>query len=158
MCGRYSLSPQESQEIMDILRQVQDKFKTGEVFPTDPVPVLMEAGAELAPEVMVWGYPGVGGKGRAIINARSETALERPMFRQSVLARRCVIPTTDFYEWGPAGGQKRKYRFQLPGRDRALYLAGLWNDCGGQRRCVSFQRGTLKKICSRAMRWERPIM
>ena len=61
---------QESREIMDILRQVQDKFKTGEVFPTDPVPVLMEAGAELAPEVMVWGYPGVGGKGRAIINAR----------------------------------------------------------------------------------------
>ena len=58
------------------------------------------------------------------------------MFRQSVLARRCVIPTTGFYEWGPAGGQKRKYRFQLPGRDRALYLAGLWNDCGGQRRCV----------------------
>ena len=65
MCGRYSLSPQESREIMDILQQVQDKFKTGEVFPTDPVPVLMEAGAELAPEVMVWGYPGVGGKGRA---------------------------------------------------------------------------------------------
>ena len=128
MCGRYSLSPQESREIMDILRQVQDKFKTGEVFPTDPVPVLMEAGAELAPEVMVWGYPGVGGKGRAIINARSETALERPMFRQSVLGRRCVFPTTGFYEWGHGDGQKRKYRFQLPGPDRALYLAGLWND------------------------------
>ena len=62
MCGRYSLSPQESREIMDILRQVQDKFKAGEVFPTDPVPVLMEAGEELAPEVMVWGYPGVGGR------------------------------------------------------------------------------------------------
>ena len=136
MCGRYSLSPGESLEIMDILRQVQGDFKTGEIFPTDPVPVLMEAGEELAPEVMVWGYPGVGGKGRSIINARSETALERPMFRQSVLARRCVIPTTGFYEWGPAGGQKRKYRFQLPGRDRALYLAGMWNDCGGRRRCV----------------------
>ena len=136
MCGRYSLSPGESREIMDILRQVQGDFKTGEIFPADPVPVLMEAGEELAPEVMVWGYPGAGGKGRSIINARSETALERPMFRQSVLARRCVIPTTGFYEWGPAGGQKRKYRFQLPGRDRALYLAGLWNDCGGRRRCV----------------------
>ena len=98
----------------------------------------------VAPEAARLGYApdfwispdGVGGKGRSIINARSETALERPMFRQSVLARRCVIPTTGFYEWGPAGGQKRKYRFQLPGRDRALYLAGLWNDCGGQRRCV----------------------
>ena len=136
MCGRYSLAPEESREIMDIIRQVQGNFKTGEIFPTDPVPVLMEAGEELVPEVMVWGYPGVGGKGRSIINARSETALERPMFRQSVLGRRCVFPTTGFYEWGPAGGQKRKYRFQLPGQDRTLYLAGLWNDYGGQRRCV----------------------
>ena len=136
MCGRYSLAPEESREIMDIIRQVQGNFKTGEIFPTDPVPVMMEAGEELAPEVMVWGYPGVGGKGRSIINARSETALERPMFRQSVLGQRCVFPTTGFYEWGHSGGQKRKYRFQLPGRDRALYLAGLWNDYGGQRRCV----------------------
>ena len=136
MCGRYSLAPEESREIMDIIRQVQGNFKTGEIFPTDPVPVLMEAGDQLAPEVMVWGYPGVGGKGRSIINTRSETALERPMFRQSVLRRRCVFPTTGFYEWGQADGQKRKYRFQLPGRDRALYLAGLWNDYGGQRRCV----------------------
>ena len=55
MCGRYSLAPGESREIMDILRQVQGDFKTGEIFPTDPVPVLMEAGEELAPEVMVWG-------------------------------------------------------------------------------------------------------
>ena len=78
MCGRYSLSPEESQEIMDILRQVQGNFTTGEIFPTDPVPVLMEAGEELAPEVMVWGYPGVGGKGRSIINARSETAWSAP--------------------------------------------------------------------------------
>ena len=58
------------------------------------------------------------------------------MFRQSVLGRRCVFPTTGFYEWGHGGGQKRKYRFQLPGPDRALYLAGLWNDYAGQRRCV----------------------
>ena len=48
MCGRYSLAPWESREIMDILRQVQGDFKTGEIFPADPVPVLMEAGEELA--------------------------------------------------------------------------------------------------------------
>lgn len=58
------------------------------------------------------------------------------MFRKSVLERRCVIPTTGFYEWGPgAGGKKRKYRFNLPG-ERALYLAGLWNEFAGERKCV----------------------
>ena len=136
MCGRYSLAPEESGEIMEIIRQVQDRVKTGEIFPTNPVPVLMEAGAELAPEVMTWGYPRFQGKSGAIINARSETALERPMFRKSVMERRCVFPTTGFYEWGAGvGGKKQKYRFNLPG-GRALYLAGLWNDYAGDRRCV----------------------
>ena len=136
MCGRYSLAPDESGEILEIIRQVQDRVKTGEIFPTNPVPVLMEAGAELAPEVMTWGYPRFQGKSGAIINARSETALDRPMFRKSVMERRCVFPTTGFYEWGPDGrGKKQKYRFNLAG-GRALYLAGLWNDFAGERRCV----------------------
>ncbi|WP_295579821.1 SOS response-associated peptidase family protein, partial [uncultured Oscillibacter sp.] len=60
----------------------------------------------------------------------------RPMFRRSVMERRCVIPTTGFYEWGPDGeGKKRKYRFNLPGT-RALYLAGLWNNFAEERKCV----------------------
>lgn len=137
MCGRYSLAPDESREILEIIRQVQDRVKVGEIFPTNPVPVLMEAGSELAPEVMAWGYPRFQGKSGAIINARSETALERPMFRRSVMERRCVFPTTGFYEWGSdGGGKKQKYRFNLPGGGRALFLAGLWNDFAGERRCV----------------------
>lgn len=138
MCGRYSLAPEESAEILEIVRQVQDRIKVGEIFPTNPVPVMMEAGGPLVPEVMTWGYPRFQeSKGRAIINARSETALERPMFRKSVMERRCVFPTTGFFEWGPdAGGKKQKYRFNLPGDNRALYLAGLWNDFAGEQRCV----------------------
>lgn len=138
MCGRYSLAPEESTEILEIVRQVQERIKVGEIFPTNPVPVMMEAGGSLVPEVMTWGYPRFQeSKGRAIINARSETALDRPMFRKSVMERRCVFPTTGFFEWGPdSSGKKQKYRFNLPGESRALYLAGLWNDFAGERRCV----------------------
>lgn len=136
MCGRYSLAPEESDEIARIVRQVQEQVKTGEIYPTNDVPVLMEAGAELAPQVAGWGFPRFGGKPGSIINARGETAGERPMFRRSLAQRRCVVPTTGFFEWGPGeGGKKQKYRFNLPG-DRALYLAGLWNDFAGERRCV----------------------
>lgn len=136
MCGRYNLEPFESREILEIIRQVQDRVKTGEVYPTNPVPVLLEAGEELAPEVTTWGFPRFQGKSGSIINARSETAGERPMFRRCLAERRCVVPTTGFFEWGPDGaGKKRKYRFNLPG-DRALYLAGLWNDYAGEKKCV----------------------
>lgn len=135
MCGRYQLSPEDSAEIANIVRQVQDRVKTGEIYPTNAVPVLAEFANELAPRPMLWGYPRFGGKPGSIINARSETAFERPMFRKSLLERRCVIPTTGFFEWGTADGKKQKYRFNLPG-DKALYLAGLWNDFGGEERCV----------------------
>ena len=136
MCGRYNLSPDESGEILELIRQVQDRIKTGEIFPTNQVPVLTQAGGTLTAEVMVWGYPRFQAKSGSIINARSETASQRPMFRRSLAGRRCAFPTTGFYEWGSGGmGKKQKYLFQLPGT-RALYLAGLWNAFSGERRCV----------------------
>lgn len=135
MCGRYTLEPGESQEIEAIVRQVQEQIKTGEIFPTNPVPILMAAAGELTPQPALWGFPHFRGSG-VIINARSETAMEKAMFRKSLLGRRCALPTTGFFEWGPGTqGKKQKYRFNLPG-SKALYLAGLWNEFAGERRCV----------------------
>lgn len=136
MCGRYQLDPEESSEIMAIIQQVENRVKTGEIYPTNAVPVLMEAADGIAPEVAVWGYPRFPGKSGKIINARGETAQERPMFRKSLVERRCVIPTTGFFEWGPPDNRKKvKYRFRLKDKP-ALYLAGLWNEFGGEKRCV----------------------
>ena len=128
MCGRYSLAPDQSKEIAQIVAEVQARFgaasiHTGEMFPTNAAPILLPDGQKMAPKPMVWGFPSFKGKG-VIINARGETALDKPMFRRSVIERRCIVPTTGFYEWD---SQKRKYHFRLPGQDR-LYLAGLWND------------------------------
>ena len=52
----------------------------------------------LMAEEMSWGFPQYQKKG-LLINARAETALERKMFRDSVLHRRCIIPAKQFYEW-----------------------------------------------------------
>lgn len=146
MCGRYSLAPEESVEIEKLLREIQGRFKTGEVFPTNDVPVLMEAGAELAPVVMAWGYPRFGSKPGSIINARSETAGERPMFRKSLYERRCVFPTTWFYEWWPGeAGKKTKYQFNRA-REKELYLAGLWNEFKGERKCVILTRAANESV------------
>lgn len=134
MCGRYSLAPDESAEIAKIVAEVQSRFgatsiQTGEIFPTNAAPVLLPSGQEIAPRPMGWGFPSFRGKG-VIINARGETALDKPMFRKSLLERRCVVPTTGFYEWAK---DKTKYKFHLPGRD-VLYLAGLWNSFQGEER------------------------
>lgn len=136
MCGRYCLFPDENEEIRRILEEIDAQYgpeavKTGEIFPTNPAPVLLPQGDGLQPCPMVWGFPKFGGKG-VIINSRGETAAEKRMFRSSLLQRRCAIPTTGFYEWDQ---EKKKYRFNLEGSS-VLYLGGFYNLFEGQPRFV----------------------
>lgn len=71
---------------------------------------------------MSWGFPKWDGKG-VIINAKSETASEKNI-KQSLLQRRCVIPSTGFYEWNNAGKSKEKYLFRSE-TSPVLYMAGI---------------------------------
>jgi putative SOS response-associated peptidase YedK len=48
-----------------------------------------------------------------MINARLETAAEKPMFKSFFQARRCLVLTDDCYEWCTVGGQKQPYRITL---------------------------------------------
>jgi putative SOS response-associated peptidase YedK len=138
MCGRYVLfSDTEEKGIRDIIDEVQRKvngeIKTGEIFPTDKAPVLIQEQNRITPEVLAWGFPNFRNKG-VIINARSETVQEKAMFRKCLFTRRCVIPSTGFYEWSH-NGEKLKYQFNLP-HTRALYMAGLYDEFDGKQRYV----------------------
>ena len=75
-------------------------------------------------ELMKWGLSRWDNKG-VIINARSETALEKKTFRTSLFNRRCVVPTTGFYEWRKREGGKDKFLFRFA-ETKMLYLAGLY--------------------------------
>jgi putative SOS response-associated peptidase YedK len=64
-----------------------------------------------------------------LINARSETAAEKPSFRAAMRHRRCLVPTDGFYEWtGPAGSKTphliRPRSGQGPGT--LMAFAGIW--------------------------------
>lgn len=58
-----------------------------------------------------------------VINARSESAAQRPMFAQSLLGRRCVLPCAGFYEWNE---QREKVTFTRLGSP-ILFLAGIYD-------------------------------
>ena len=126
MCGRYTSFLHEDEEIRSIYTATAItypgvKLNSGEIFPTNTVPVLRGTSNGIAPIPAVWGYPKYAGKG-VIINARAETAAEKYTFRDSLLSRRCAIPTTGYIEWS---SDKTKYRFNLPGKS-LLYLAGFF--------------------------------
>lgn len=137
MCGRYTISIDE-QEIRDIVKAITQQHpdaevKTGEIYPTNPAPVLLAGQDDIHPDVAVWGFPNFRSKG-VIINARAETALDKKTFRESLLTRRCVIPSTGFFEW-TKDTKKQKYLFRESGKS-LLYMAGFYNDYGGERRYV----------------------
>lgn len=137
MCGRYNFSTEECAELREIVRQIEAKntqadWHAGEIYPTNAVPILLWEQNRTEPELVNWGFPGFQGS-RTIINARAETVGEKSMFRKSLDTRRCVIPSSGFYEWDK---EKQKYLFRLPGED-TLYMAGLWNEFAGERKfCI----------------------
>lgn len=147
MCGRYVLfSDPEMAEIREIIEEVQrqnPEIKTGEIFPTNSAPVLLQENGKLMPEAVKWGFPDFRGKG-VIINARAETAPEKPMFRRSLEEKRCIIPSCGFYEWSHSG-PKTKYQFNLPG-EGVLYMAALYNDFAGERRFTILTTAANKSI------------
>ena len=136
MCGRYLIESEEDIiDMREVIDEINRKYtgsepraamKTGEVFPTNLVPVIAQTGTEL----MTWGFP-MRGKSQTIINARSETVFERAMFRTAVTQRRVVVPTTGFYEWTHEGKKaKDKFLFRLPSVPM-LYLAGIYTAFAG---------------------------
>lgn len=136
MCGRYNFTVEESDEIEKILEALNKKFagqqvKTGEIFPTDKAAILIAENDEVSPVVGSWGFPKFDGKG-VIINARSETAFEKKTFRENLVNRRCIVPSTGFYEWDSS---KHKFLFRQE-TSKVLYMAGLYNFYQNEMRYV----------------------
>ncbi|MEM8933819.1 MAG: SOS response-associated peptidase, partial [Acidobacteriota bacterium] len=63
--------------------------------------------------------------GNRMINARSETAAEKPSFRTAMKRRRCLVLADGFYEWRKVSDGKQPYHIHLRGR-RPFAFAGLW--------------------------------
>jgi putative SOS response-associated peptidase YedK len=66
--------------------------------------------------------PSIGFK---MINARAETISVKPAFREAIRRRRCLIPTTGFYEWRREGRTRTPFCFVM--LDGGVFaLAGIW--------------------------------
>jgi putative SOS response-associated peptidase YedK len=133
MCGRYVVfSEKDIEEINQIIREVSERFgkdsvKTGEIYPTNQAPVFVAEKGTLQTTLMTWGLPQYNRSG-VIINARAETAHEKRTFKTALDLRRCVIPSTGFYEWTHNADKKAKEKFLFNLSDGPmLYMAGLYN-------------------------------
>ena len=133
MCGRYHLDADEKglEEVIRALNRREERagadkpLKTsGDLCPGDRVPVLCrDRRGGIGAFAMEWGYRLEDG--RRLINARLETAAQKPSFRDGMLNRRCLMPMSAYYEWEKRGSGRVKYRIS-PGEGGLNCLAGVY--------------------------------
>ena len=131
MCGRFTqrMSWQELHEQMDLVGTPLNLRPRYNIAPSQDVAAVRGSDNGRALSMLRWGLipawtkdPAIGHK---LINARSETAAEKPSFRSAYRHRRCLIPADGFYEWRREGKTRRPWLFTL--KDGAPFaFAGLW--------------------------------
>lgn len=144
MCGRFTIADPGRLAARFSRFLFPDDIKPNfNVAPTQRVPALCN---DSIPNVALlhWGLLPPWSKDKSTayktINARSETAAEKPMFRDAFRKRRCAIFADSYFEWKMAEeGKKHPYRFTVDD-DAPIAFAGLWearDDDGGELRSCS---------------------
>ena len=134
MCGRYTLkaSPEMLQEVFDIAEMPAGWQPRWNIAPTQAAPIIanradFSGGRKV--EAFRWGLvpswakdPAIGSR---MINARSETAADKPSFRHALRRQRCLVLADGFYEWRKAGKTRIPTWIHRPD-ERPFAMAGLW--------------------------------
>jgi putative SOS response-associated peptidase YedK len=140
MCGRYTLTDPGDVVAdlfgLDSLPELAPRYN---IAPTQDAPVVRareEAADGRRLDLLRWGLVPFWAKdpsiGNRLINARSETAADKPSFRDGFKKRRCLVVTDGFYEWKKEGGAKQPYWIHFPDR-RPFAFAGLWSRWDGSK-------------------------
>jgi putative SOS response-associated peptidase YedK len=134
MCGRFTLAvdPAELQEAFPEFSFPDQHAPRFNIAPTQPVLAIPNDGKNRA-DFFAWGLIPAWAKdsalGARMINARAETLAEKPAFRGALKYKRCLIPTSGFYEWKTMEGQKTKTpHFIHLKSGKPFAFAGLWDE------------------------------
>jgi putative SOS response-associated peptidase YedK len=141
MCGRFALTatPEEVMEFLAVL-EIEGFPARYNIAPTQPILVVIE-GEGAAPGsnrpnrramLVRWGLTPSWVKDPAqfplLINARSETAIEKASFRAAMRHRRILVPASGFYEWRrpeKGTGEKSQPYWVRPRKGGLVAFAGL---------------------------------
>lgn len=133
MCGRFTLTadPDQLREAFPWLEIPEGALTPRyNIAPSQPVAVIPNDGKNRL-DFFVWGLipswakdPSIGNR---LINARAESAHEKPAFRGALRRRRCLIPADGFYEWKSLPDRKAKQPMYIRRiDDQPFAFAGLW--------------------------------
>jgi putative SOS response-associated peptidase YedK len=114
MCGRFVITsaPEALRRLFGYIDQPNFPPRYN-VAPTQPVPVIIVENGVRHFRLMRWGFIPAWVKDprgfALLINARAETVLDKPAFKNAFRRRRCLIPADGYYEWSQSEARKRPY-------------------------------------------------
>ncbi|MBI3705422.1 MAG: SOS response-associated peptidase [Rhizobiales bacterium] len=135
MCGRYTLTsaPEAIRALFRYLEQPNFPPRFN-IAPTQPIAIVRLVEGQRQFALVRWGLlPSWVKDPKAfalLINARGESAAEKPAFRAAMKRRRCLIPADGFYEWQAVGGRKQPF-FVRAKSGGPFAFAGLWETWTG---------------------------
>jgi putative SOS response-associated peptidase YedK len=142
MCGRFvRTTPLPVLAELFLFPEVAEQPPRYNIAPTQPVAAVRATGDPRHRELafLRWGLvpswaedPKIGYR---LINARAETAADKPSFRSAFRQRRCLIPADGFYEWQKAGAKKQPYFIGMAD-GKPFAFAGLWDHWEGDGQVI----------------------
>ena len=114
MCGRFVITsaPAALRQLFGYIEQPNFPPRYN-VAPTQPIPVVLVENGARHFHLMRWGLLPTWVKDprgfTLLINARSETVLDKPAFKNAIRRRRGLIPADGYYEWKAIDGRKQPY-------------------------------------------------
>lgn len=137
MCGRFTLSsPTQQLALQFEVTEAPSLEPRYNIAPTQPVATvrLTRDGSARELVILQWGLVPFWAKdpevGERLINARAETLVERPAFREAYRRRRCLVLADGFYEWQKQDGTKQPYYVRMK-NGKPFAFAGLWEHWKG---------------------------
>jgi putative SOS response-associated peptidase YedK len=138
MCGRFVRKTSVAELAQQFLfPEAAPQPPRYNIAPTQVVAAVRAADGSLKRELawLRWGLipfwaddPKIGNR---LINARAETAADKPSFRSSFRQRRCLVLADGFYEWQKTDGKKQPHYFHMKD-DKPFAFAGLWDHWEGK--------------------------
>jgi putative SOS response-associated peptidase YedK len=130
MCGQFTFQPTEAvYKRFQISNHLDSLVPRYNIAPGQMVPVII-AQSPRRIVLMRWGLIPHWAKDQKtaykMINARVETLTQRPAFRSLLVANRCLVPASGFYEWKGDGRGKTPYYIH-PKSNQFFAFAGLYD-------------------------------
>lgn len=142
MCGRYSFSSNKAKLETQLGTQFESEdeelLPNYNIAPTQRAYVISNA-APGALQLFQWGLVPAWAKdpkmGSKLINARAETVMDKPSFRNAIRQRRCLVLADSFYEWKKEGSYKTPFRI-LRSQGELLVMGGIWETWRGAGKTI----------------------